>query len=142
MEEHIKQAFAAAQDLTKQLLTLSTAIIGAIVTFSGQGAAAFIDFKAAGWPVPLSMIMLLLSMIMGFCALMSTVGALSLGADANPNKPIIRLFAGIQIVLFFLAVLVLAVFAPGWDWDALRFWAPTANPVRVCQQAGMGDSGP
>lgn len=33
MEERIKKAFDAIQDIIKQLITLSVAIIGAIVTF-------------------------------------------------------------------------------------------------------------
>lgn len=48
MDERVKKAFDAAQDTIKQLITIATAIIGAVVTFSGSGGSTIIDFKAAG----------------------------------------------------------------------------------------------
>lgn len=122
MDEQTKKAFDAAQDVIKQLLTLSTAIIGAVVTFSGNGASAILDFKAAGAPVPLSMALMLASIMSGFCALLNIIGALSRDATPSPYKPSIRIFAGTQIVLFFISMLVLGVFAPHWNWSTLRFW--------------------
>lgn len=122
MDEQIKKAFDAAQDAVKQLLTLSTAVIGAVVTFSGNGASAILDFKAAGAPVPLSMALMLASIMSGFFALLNIIGSLSKDTAPSPYKPSIRFFAGAQIVLFFVSIVVLGAFAPHWNWTAFRFW--------------------
>ena len=122
MNPAVKKAFDAAQDAIKQLLTLSTAIVGAVVTFSGSGSTGILDFKAAGWPIPFSIVWMLLSMMFGFFALLNIIGSLSTDAAPTPYKGVIRFFAGGQILFFFAAIVTLGVFAPHWNWEALRFW--------------------
>ncbi len=119
MDAAVTKAFDAAQDAIKQLLTLATAVIGGIVTFSGSGSNAILDFKAAGWPVPASIALMLVSIVFGFFALLNIIGTLSTDPNPTPYKPVIRLFATGQIVLFFLSIAILAVFAPRWNWSAL-----------------------
>jgi hypothetical protein len=96
----------------KQLITLAVAIIGAVVTFSGTGTGAVIDFKAAGPSVPVALVILLLSIASGFIAFMSLVGALAKDTAPSPYKGSITFFAGLQIIFFGTGVLVLALFTP------------------------------
>jgi len=48
MDDRIKMAFTFAADITKQLIALSTAVIGAIVTF-GNGVLALKVSGAVAW---------------------------------------------------------------------------------------------
>jgi hypothetical protein len=132
MDHAVKKAFDAAQDAIKQFLTLSTAVIGGVVTFSGSGTRAILDFKAAGPAVPISMILLLVSIAAGLFALMNVIGTLSKDQKPDLYKPSIRWFAGAQIVLFFVAICVL-VSAPSWDWGGVGRVAKTEarTPVEV-----------
>jgi len=118
MDERIGKAFDAAQDTIKQLITIASAVIGALVTFSGTGAGAIIDLKAAGWPAPTGVLVLLLSIGAGLAALMNITGALGNPKihSPTPYQLGIRIFASAQVVTFVIGMVLLALFAPRWHW--------------------------
>jgi hypothetical protein len=118
MDERISKAFDAAQDTIKQLITIATAVVGAVVTFSGTGPSAFIDLKAVGMSALVAVILLLLSIGAGLAALMNLTGALgNLKIHSpTPYQAGIRIFATIQVIGFAAGIVVLALFAPHWQW--------------------------
>lgn len=125
MNERMQKAFDVAQDTIKQLITIATAIVGAIVTFSGSGNTVILNFKAAGAAVPTAIIILLISIGSGLAALMNLVGTLA-NTDIQhptPYRPGICIFVIMQITAFASGVIVLGVFAPQWNWSALMFWS-------------------
>jgi hypothetical protein len=109
MDEQRKKAFDFAQETSKQLITLATAIIGLTVTFGKDfaGVQGCARFLAIG-----SWVLFLLSILFGLITLMALTGSLE-PQDATP--PSIRgsnvtAPAAIQILLFFLALLAAVVF--------------------------------
>jgi Ca2+/H+ antiporter len=124
MEENVKKAFDFAADATKQLITLSTAIIALTITFSKDivGAAnignSFSIFAA--W------ILFILSIVFGILTLLALTGTLQpmnkkknseeesdteseeQETTAEPisiNESNIRLLSGLQIGTFILALI-------------------------------------
>lgn len=118
MDERISKAFDAAQDTIKQLITIASAVVGAMVTFAGNGSTTFIDLKTAGWPAPVSIVLLLLSIGAGLAALMNLTGAIGNTKihTPTPYQPGIRIFVIAQVVTFVSGMVVLALFAPHWHW--------------------------
>ncbi len=108
MNEQRKKAFDFAQETSKQLITLATAIIGLTVTFgkdfagSVQGCARFLAI--ASW------VLFLVSVLFGLLTLMALTG--SLEPKPGPGTPAIPSIRGsnvigpacIQVILFFLAL--------------------------------------
>lgn len=80
IEEHQKKAFDFAVDLTKQLITLSTAIITLTVTFSKDIIGA-VD-NANRYLLLVSWIFFLVSILLGLLSLMALTGNL----DPIPKK--------------------------------------------------------
>lgn len=84
MEEHQKKAFDFAIDLTKQLITLSTAIITITVTFSKVIIGNISDNNRCvllfGW------IFFLLSIVLGLLTLMGITGNLDPKEKKNNNQ--------------------------------------------------------
>lgn len=80
IEEHQKKAFDFAVDLTKQLITLSTAIITLTVTFS-KDIIGMVD-NANRYLLLLSWIFFLVSILLGLLSLMALTGNL----DPMPKK--------------------------------------------------------
>ena len=118
MEERIKKAFDAPTDVTKQLITLATAIIGGFVAFVKSDAHTTLDFRQWGFALTLSFGCLALSIVFGLIALMQITGHLGNTAIDNPtpysNK--IKYAAVIQVALFALGTLIFVFGVPTWKW--------------------------
>jgi len=108
MQEQRKKAFDFAQETSKQLITLATAIVGLTITFAKDfvgGVHGFPRFLAIStWAL------LLASIAFGLLTLMALTGSLEPGAD-NSTSPSIRgsnvtAPATAQILLFFFGLLV------------------------------------
>jgi hypothetical protein len=112
MDEQRKKAFDFAQETSKQLIPLATAIIGLTVTFGkdfASGVEGCARFLAIG-----SWVLFLLSILFGLMTLMAMTGSLEPKLDPKraaepPAVPSIRgsnviVPAGIQVFLFFLAL--------------------------------------
>lgn len=82
VDEQAKLAFAAVTELTKQLITLGTAVLTLEVGF----AKAFVEKAVAShWQVQYSWIGLLVSIIAGVWVLMAVTGKLAKGMSLSPN---------------------------------------------------------
>lgn len=117
MDERKKKAFDFASDLTKQLITLSTSVIGAVIVF---GDKSQLIVKVSG-PLRWALVAYGLSAVSGGLTLMALTGQLG-SPDLNENTcstyacPV-RLWSGLQIILFIIASFIFA-------WAAVRFVAP------------------
>jgi hypothetical protein len=108
MEDKIKMAFSFAQDVTKQLISLATAVIGLTVTFVNTFS------KPSGtldkWLIGLSWVFLLFSIFFGTWVLLALTGTLEPSQDngttisirgTNVTKPSLA-----QIALFILGLVL------------------------------------
>ena len=100
VDEQVKLAFASQTDLTKQLITLGTAILTLEASFSKVFFEKAVDRHWQSWA---SWALLLLSVVAGIWVLMSTTGTLA------ANKPVtgkslyasnIKIPAIFQVLLF------------------------------------------
>jgi hypothetical protein len=111
MDEPTKKAFDFASDVTKQLITVASAIVTLSVTFSKDTPAA------ARGPAYDAWLSFLFSILLGFCALMCMTGELQpkanngVGKD-NPSiwRGNIVFFSVTQILTFLLAIFLTAKF--------------------------------
>jgi hypothetical protein len=109
LDDRVKESFAFARDTTKQLLTLSTAILTLTVTFQADivadQSAATIDLLTAAW------IAYLVSIVFGLATLMMLTGTLAATADdASINTLQIRVPAILQAITFLIATTLVAWF--------------------------------
>lgn len=111
------QSFAFSRDVVKQVITLSTAIPALMITFAKDFVSNLPpDVKSiAFW----SWGLFLASVFFGLLTLMAITGVLakrvgeqSESSDKGILSPNIRLFAGIQIGLFFVGLALVVYF--GW----------------------------
>lgn len=132
MKENEKKAFDFAADTTKQLIGISTGIIALMVTFSkeiiGSSTASPKILLAWTWGI------FIVSIIFGILTLMALTGTLQpikkepiqegndeddkqatvkteipdIDLDINNNN--IRLFSGLQILSFLIAIILTAIF--------------------------------
>lgn len=133
-----EKAFDFAADVTKQQLTLSTAVITLTITFSNQ--------LLQGVPSGTRHILLMawgayvLSILAGLITLMMLTGTLGLSKSAlreagKKSEAIsiyrvpVRIFAASQVVLFFVATSLTVLYGV----SAARHW-PTAQTVSPAQQ--------
>ncbi|WP_026838321.1 hypothetical protein [Gillisia sp. JM1] len=137
MEERIKKAFDFAADATKQLITLSTAIIALTITFSKDiiGAANIGNSSSifTAW------ILLIVSVIFGILTLLALTGNLQpmkkndAEVENNNVRPVdinnnnIRLFSGIQI-LTFIAALFFTVY---FGYSSIEERNEENNPAKI-----------
>ena len=114
MEENQKKAFDFAADLTKQLITLATALLAFTVTFAKDNP----DGSYQKWLLVFSWIMLLLSTGCGILTLMALTGNLdpkSATNDQGIKSPILTINSSNVIgtarfqVLFFLLGIIFTV---------------------------------
>ena len=104
MDEQRKKAFDFAQETSKQLITLATAIIGLTVTFgkdfagSVHGGARVLAISA--W------VLFLLSILFGLLTLMALTGSLEAKGHTAPSirGSNVTIPAATQILLFFLGL--------------------------------------
>jgi hypothetical protein len=110
MDDRIKMAFTFAADITKQLIALSTAVIGAIVTF-GNGVLALKVSGAVAWALGCYGV----SAIAGAVTLMALTGQLGspkiTAAQCTPYDKRVRIWSSAQVILFLVATAVFAVAA-------------------------------
>jgi hypothetical protein len=107
MTDALKKAFDFAADLTKQLITLATAIIGAIVTFFDK---AHLERYGA---LKIPLLIYLVSILFGVWTLMALTGTLGrVGAGPVLYSRNIQVPSAVQIVTF--------LFGTGWAiWVAI-----------------------
>jgi hypothetical protein len=94
------KAFAFAQESTKQLLTLSTAVLALTLTFLKDVA----DKSAPKWIISVGWIGYVLSIVFGILTLMALAGNME-GEGGDSSQPSIyagniRLLAGLQVLTF------------------------------------------
>jgi hypothetical protein len=107
--EEMKKAFDAALDIIKQLITLSTAIIGGLFILPDKEQASRLVVKISGFSVPFSIYLLACSVFFGVFAHLSIIGELAKSvATPSVYKCHIRFFAGAQILSFAAAITFLA----------------------------------
>jgi hypothetical protein len=95
-------------DLTKQLLTLATAILTLTVTFS-KGVTERVD-RGAVWVLKTAWVLYLLSILAGIWTMMAIAGsAMPIDAQAKHSADSARLPSALQIVLFAVATLCVVV---------------------------------
>jgi hypothetical protein len=112
--ERAKKSFDFLQDTTKQVIALATAILTFTLTFlkdvaKGAGQTSYTIMTVA-WAL------LVVSALLGFLVLFNMTGVLD-PANAEPPtiyKSSIRLFSGLQQLLFVVALLALLLFAITW----------------------------
>lgn len=100
VDDQVKLAFASVTDLTKQLITLGTAVL----TLEASFAKVFFERQVVkhwqGWA---SWSLLLLSVVAGIWVLMATTGTLAADKAVTGKaiyEPNIRIPAFIQVLLF------------------------------------------
>ena len=103
--------FDSASDLAKQLIAVSTGIIGLSITFLKDVVTNVA--KPILWLLRLAWVAYLFSTVFGFLTLMAVTGSIRL-LLGDPNSPPVTgnvaFYAGIQIILFFLATLLLVIY--------------------------------
>ena len=107
----LEKAFEFASDATKQLITLSTAIITITITFAKDIFGGSINNKAL---LMISWISFLLSIVFGVGTLLALTGELE-QTENNQREPTIRkknvtLPSILQILLFIIALSLTIVF--------------------------------
>lgn len=112
MDESTKKAFDFAADITKQLITVASAIVTVTVTFSKDTPAEARSWAYTAWGF------FIVSILCGFATLQSLTGQL----QPNPNVPRsatatptiwkgkIRFFSAAQIIIFVIAIAFTAWF--------------------------------
>lgn len=100
MPDNVAKAFDFAQESTKQILSLSTAILTLTIAFQKDivGEAAGSD----GWALKFAWFAYLISIICGLCTLMNLAGNLEKPQHGTPSiyQGSIRLFSTLQVVTF------------------------------------------
>ena len=123
MDERRKKAFDFAQETSKQLLTLATAVIGLTVTFGKD----FIG-NVSGFPRTLVVacwVLMLVSILCGLCTLMALTGTLEpqnpeqAAGEPSINGSNVKLPAIAQVLTFLFALVAAVTFGlvarPGSD---------------------------
>jgi hypothetical protein len=117
-------AFQFAKEVSTQLITIASALIGLSVTFIK-------DFTPSGqsW-LRTSWLFYILSILFGVVTLMTLTGTLETLAASNTTFVLFRfstkLTAGIQIITFFMATICLVTF--GWKHNLQKQPPAVASP--------------
>ena len=106
-----KLFFDSASDLAKQLIAVSTGIVGLSITFLKDviRETQRVSFGLLTW----AWYLYLCSILFGFWTLMATTGSIERLLQDKESTPIvsnIRLPAGLQIVFFFVATILLVFY--------------------------------
>ena len=100
MDANIEKAFDFAQESTKQILTLSTAILALTITFQRDivGPAG----EGDRWILTFAWIAYLVSIIFGLATLLNLAGNLEKPSSGTPSiyRPSIVLFSVLQVLTF------------------------------------------
>jgi hypothetical protein len=112
MNSRISKAFDFASDITKQLITLSTGVIGAVITFGDHGLIV-----KASTVIVWALGIYGLSAMAGALTLMALTGQLGsphiTAQNCTPYASSVRVWSSAQVILFFAATGVLA-------WAAIK----------------------
>ena len=103
--------FDSAADVTKQLITVATGILGLSVTFLKDIVKE--APQAHFWPLRVAWVFYLLSIICGIWTLMAITGSINHLVEHNDPVPIVssmRLPAGLQPILFGLGTMFLVYY--------------------------------
>jgi hypothetical protein len=112
MKELKLKSFDFAADLTKQLITLATILIGISITFFEK-----FDNNLNKWVIVCSWIFLLLSIILGLLTSMALTGTLGQIDNEDSLKSVniynknIRLLSSTQIIVFVLGIFLLITYS-------------------------------
>jgi hypothetical protein len=110
LDPGVEKAFDFAQDLTKQLIALCTAVIALTITFLTDvlqtAPESAVRFLQAAW------VLYLVSILFGILTLMRLTGVLGKSGSGGPsiNERRIRLVATVQVLCFFMGVAFTLVF--------------------------------
>ena len=109
LDERTKKSFDLVADITRQIITLSTAIIAAVVTFFDKISSASLHsgslkFVMCGY---------LISVVCGLFTFMALAGNVARAPIASPYAGNIRAWGALQIV-FFLAATAAIIILVGW----------------------------
>src|SRR5690349_8437820 len=110
-EDFAKLFFDSASDLAKQLIAVSTGVLGLSITFL-KDVAKGTPANISGWLI-WSWFGYLLSVACGFWTLMAVTGSIALLLQDPKSTPVtssIRIPAGLQIIIFVLATLALVIY--------------------------------
>lgn len=114
MEDRTKKAFEIAQEVIKQLLTLSTGMVGLTATFA-KDLAKGVPPGALACAV-VAWVLLLFSVALGALAMMCLAGELDPKVRPVPlpepsiYRGNITFFAGLQVLFFFVALCFVVAF--------------------------------
>jgi len=131
-------AFQFAREVSTQLITIASALIGISVTFIK-------DFTPSGkaW-LRTSWLLYILSILFGVITLMALTGTLeSLATSGAPFKSFsfsTRWAAGVQIIAFLTATVCLVIF--GWQHNLQRITPPAAAPTDASVTSASAKSDP
>jgi hypothetical protein len=120
--KRVEMSFSFAQETTKQILTLSTAVVAFTVTFSKDFVAGA-PYDARAY-ITASWILFLLSIFFGLmtlCALTGVLGSTKLEGPPRVYRIGIRLMASAQILLFTGGLALQVLFAYS---ELMRFPVP------------------
>ena len=108
MDEAVKMSFDFAWNLSEQIITLSTLILGFTATFAKEFKT---DAKTYLHSISFAWAFYLCSILFGLLSFMALTGALANGSDSMiPDNA--KVFAAIQIITFGIASVLIAV--TGW----------------------------
>ena len=114
MDERTKKAFDFAADSTKQLITLSSAILLLTITFS-KNILNDVPQGYLRWILAFTWIFYLLSIVFGVGTLLAMTGTLEPKDMSRVHKPSIwqgsiRIRSALQVILFLIATLLIVAF--------------------------------
>jgi hypothetical protein len=110
MDQRIEKAFEFAHETTRQLITLSTAVIALTITFAtdiaGEGSANAIGFLYVAW------LGYVVSILSGIIAMLGLTGNLERAQQGTPSiySRNIAVPSAIQVVAFVVATLLSVIY--------------------------------
>ena len=118
ISQRMTKAFDNAADVTKQLITLATAIMGGFVAFVKSDHQSSLDFTSWGSQLPVAFALLAASIACGVAVQMQITGQLGSAKIPKPDPYTIgiRIFASAQALLFLSGTCIFVLGVPRWRW--------------------------
>ena len=111
MAEWTERAFDGVSEITKQVLTLATAIVALTITFVKDFAPN--PSANAKTVLAISWVLYLVSILAGFLTLMASAGLQQEAASKNQTPDIntgtLRRFGGLQLIAFLCAIILTVI---------------------------------
>ncbi len=113
-DDRVKKSFDFLQDVTKQIITISAAILTFTLSFL-KDLATTADRDAREW-LTRSWVLFVVSSFFGLFVLLSMTGVLGSPSDKKPTiyKTPTRILSFLQLAAFFLALMCAAIFGITW----------------------------